>query len=86
MSTPDVKAGEGSRTHNIQLGRLDGDQTNDLLEQEVTDTDSDACTPACTNSGDLDNENRLAVLAELLAALPKDERAKLAELLARRNK
>ena len=74
------KAGEEIRTLNIQLGRLDGENSKATLGQEDADTPSAVVpksVPSEHENGAESSESdadRLAVIADLLADLPEAER------------
>ncbi len=73
-----VKAGEGIRTLDVQLWKLDGSNRKALSEQRDTRGSAEGvpnCVPSdAANVTDSADASPLAVIADLLADLPEDQR------------
>ena len=71
------QAGDGTRTHNNQLGRPSGGDSKDIQNQEDTDPaglvapKSVPSEPENAPDSASSDHNRLAVIADLLADLPE---------------
>ena len=79
------KAGDEVRTRNIQLGRREGQNSNCLQDQLLTDVPQGVCTPVCTSNAESVNAgpvDRVAALAAHMAGLTPTDRQRLVQLLA----
>jgi hypothetical protein len=75
------RAGDGIRTHDVQLGKLQGITSNPLSDQGVTSSPSSGCTTGCTSEPGNANAGTVEALAAALLGLSPAGRARLAAML-----
>ena len=73
-----MRSGEGTRTPNVQLGKLAVEAPRPLENQGNPHADSARCTTGCTGEGSEPNEDPLAAF---VASLALEQRRRLAVLL-----
>jgi len=75
------RAGDGIRTHDVQLGKPQDFTPNDQSGQDLTSSPSSGCTSGCTSEAETANAGPVEALAAALLGLSPADRAKLAALL-----
>jgi hypothetical protein len=72
------RAGDGIRTHDVQLGKPQAVTSNSQSNQDLTSSHSAGCTSGCTGEAETVN---VEALAAALANLSAEDRARLVALL-----